>query len=65
MYFSAHVNIKTKRKTAPTGKLKGKSPVERKTQWLEHFKSLLRSSDNAPPFGEIPVFFISILFCQR
>ena len=47
------VNTMTNRKTTPTGKFKDKSPEERKTQWLEHFKSLLGSSDNAPPFGEI------------
>ena len=47
------VNSITNRKSAPTGKLKGKSPEERKRQWFEHFKNLLGSSDNCPPTVEI------------
>ena len=40
------VNNITNRKCAPTGKLKGKSPEERKSQWFEHLKNLLGSSDH-------------------
>ena len=51
------MNNITNRKCAPTGKLKGKSPEERKSQWFEHFKNLLGSSDKCPPTVEIePVF---------
>ena len=42
------INTITNRKTTPTGKLKGKSPDERKKQWFDHFKTLLGSADNSP-----------------
>ena len=32
------VNTITNRKTMPSGKLKGKTPEERKQQWLNHFR---------------------------
>ena len=37
------VNTITNRKSAPAGKLKGKTPEERKQQWFNHFKKLLGS----------------------
>ena len=37
------VNTITSRKSAPAGKLKGKTPDERKQQWFNHFKKLLGS----------------------
>ena len=47
------VNTITNRKTTPSGKLKGKTPEERKQQWFNHFKKLLGTSDSSPSFGEI------------
>ena len=35
------VNAVTNRKPAPSGKLSGKTPEERKKQWYTHFKNLL------------------------
>ena len=47
------VNTITNRKSSPSGKLKGKSPDERKQQWLNHFKNLLGTPDDRPPSTEI------------
>ena len=47
------VNTITNRKTTPTGKLKGKSPEERKGQWYKHFQTLLGTADQCPSIGEI------------
>ena len=50
------VNTITNRKSSPTGKLKGKSPDERKTQWFNHFKSLLVSIDVSTSREIDPIF---------
>ena len=42
----------TNRKLSPTGKLKRKSADEHKTQWFNHFKSLLGSADVSGSIGE-------------
>ena len=47
------VNTITNRKSTPTGKLKGKSPEERKSQWHKHFHTLLGTADQCPPIGDI------------
>ena len=41
----------------PSGKLKGKSPEERKKQWLTHFFNLLGTPDKNPPIENIPLTF--------
>ena len=51
------VNTITNRKTMPSGKLKGKSPEERKKQWLTHFRNLLGTPDKNPPIENIPLIF--------
>ena len=47
------VNNITNRKVAPSGKLSGRTPDERKKQWFDHFKNLLgtpaiETTDTAP-----------------
>ena len=51
------VNTITNRKHMPLGKLKGKSPEERKKQWLTHFLNLLGTPDKNPPIENIPLTF--------
>ena len=51
------VNTITNRKTMPSGKLKGKSPEERKKQWLTHFRNLLGTPDKNPPIENTPLIF--------
>ena len=51
------VNTITNRKNMPSGKLKGKSPKERKKQWLTHFRNLLGTPDKNPPIENIPLTF--------
>ena len=43
--------------TMPSGKLKGKSPEERKKQYLTHFRNLLGTPDKNPPIENIPLTF--------
>ena len=47
------VNDITRRKNSPTGKLKGRTPAERKSQWFHYFKNLLGSSDKCPQTDKI------------
>ena len=54
------VNTITNRKTMPSGKLKGKSPEERKKQWLDHFRNLLGTPDSNPPVEDIPPIFSNL-----
>ena len=51
------VNTITNRKHMPLGKLKGKSPEERKKQWLTHFRNLLGTPDKHPSIENIPLTF--------
>ena len=51
------VNTISNRITMPSGKLKGKSPEERKKQWLTHFLNLLGTPDKNPPIENIPLTF--------
>ena len=55
------VNTITNRKSTPTGKLKDKSPEERKNQWYKHFNSLLGTADQCPPFGEIDTILHNVI----
>ena len=48
------VNTITNRKNMPSGKLKGKSPEERKEQY---FRNLLGTPDKNPPIENIPLTF--------
>ena len=41
----------------PSGKLKGKSPEERRKQWLTHFRYLLGTPDKNRPNKNIPLIF--------
>ena len=54
------VNKITNRKPSTTGKLKGKSPEERKQLWLKHFKNLLGNPDTSPPPEDIPQIFSNL-----
>ena len=49
------VNTITNRKTTPSGKLKGKTPEERKENWFNHFHNLLGTPDISPPVDEISI----------
>ena len=48
------VNTITNRKTMPSGKLKGKTPEERKEQWFNHFRKLLGTPDTSSSVEDIP-----------
>jgi hypothetical protein len=54
------VNKITNRKPSTTGKLKGKSPEERKQMWLNHFKNLLGTPDSSPTPEDIPQIFTNL-----
>ena len=54
------VNTITNRKKMAAGKLKGKTPEERKEQWLEHFRNLLGTPDTNPPIDDIPPIFDNV-----
>ena len=43
-----------------SGKLKGKTPEERKEQWLVHFRNLLGTPDTNPPIDDIPPIFDNV-----
>ena len=48
----------------PSGKLKGKSPEERKEQWLTHFCNLLETPDKNPPIENIPLIFENTIIIE-
>ena len=54
------VNTISNRNTTPSCKLKGKSPEERKDQWLNHFRNLLGTPDTNPPVEDIPTIHHNI-----
>ena len=51
------VNTISDRVNMPSCKLKGKSPEERKKQWLTHFLNLLGTPDKNQPIENIPLTF--------
>ena len=54
------VNTITNRKTMKPGKLKGKTPEERKEQWLNHFRDLLGTPDTSPSVEDIPPIYHNV-----
>ena len=59
------MNKITNRRACTTGKLKGKSPEERKKQWFNRFKKLLGTHDERPPSTEIKTVLQDLNICDE